>query len=99
MSYFFDSALSKHQDCFLCAYSNSTRKTQIVRITNLPNLRLDLRLEKVVFAGDRILFLGIPQATLEVHTYMDNTSILEKTTPCQDLRIVDKAGSILAQVS
>jgi hypothetical protein len=95
MSYFFDSALSKHQDCFLCTYSNSTRKTQIVRITNLPNLRL----EKVVFAGERLLFLGIPQSTLEVHTYMDNTSTLAKTTPCQDLRIVDKVGSILAQVS
>jgi Domain of unknown function (DUF1830) len=95
MSYFFDSALSKHQDCFLCVYSNPTRKTQIVRITNLPNLRL----EKVAFAGDRILFLGIPQAMLEVHTYTDNTSILEGTIPCQDLRILDKAGSILAQVS
>ena len=95
MSYFFDSVLAKHQDCFLCAYSNSTRKTQIVRITNLPNLRL----EKVAFAGDRLLFLGVPQAMLEVHTYTDNTSILEGTIPCQDLRILDKVGSILAQVS
>ena len=95
MSYFFDSALSKHQDCFLCAYSNSTRKTQIVRIRNLPNLKL----EKVVFPCDRILFLGISQAMLEVHTYMDNTSILEATIPCQDLRIVDQVGSVLAQAS
>jgi Domain of unknown function (DUF1830) len=95
MSYFFDSALSKHQDCFLCVYSNSTRKTQIIRIVNLPNLRL----EKVVFAGERLLFMSIPQSTLEVHTYMDNTSILAKTIPCQDLYVVDKVGSILAQVS
>jgi Domain of unknown function (DUF1830) len=95
MSYFFDSALSKHQDCFLCTYSNPTRKTQIVRIANLHNKHL----EKVVFAGDRILFLAIPQAMLEVHTYMDNTSILQETIPCQDLRIVDKVGSVLAQVS
>jgi Domain of unknown function (DUF1830) len=95
MSYFFDSALSKHQDCFLCAYSNSTRKTQIVRIINLPKLRL----EKVAFAGDRLLFLGIPQAMLEVYTYIDNTSTLQESIPCQDLRIVDKVSSILAQVS
>lgn len=109
MSYFFDSVLAKHQDCFLCAYSNSTRKTQIISITNLPNmhldLRLDLRLEKVVFAGDRLLFLGVPQAILEVHiqegkssrTHIGNTTILKEAIPCQDLRVLDNVGSILAQ--
>jgi Domain of unknown function (DUF1830) len=95
MSYFFDSALLNDQNCFLCAYSNLTHSTQILRIQNLPNLKL----EKVVFARDRVLFLGVPQAMLEVYTYMDNTSILESAIPCQDLRIVDKVGSILAQVS
>jgi hypothetical protein len=106
MSYFFDSALSKDRDCFLCAYSNSTRKTQVVSITNLPNLHLDLRLEKVVFAGDRLLFLGVPQAILEVHTqegkssrtHIGNTTILKEAIPCQDLRVLDNVGSIFAEI-
>ncbi len=105
MSYFFDSVLAKHQDCFLCAYSNSTNKTQIISITNLPNMHLDLRLEKVVFAGDRLLFLGVPQAILEVHiqegkssrTHIGNTTILKEAILCQDLRVLDNVGSILAQ--
>lgn len=65
----------------LCLHVNTTRKIQIIRIPNIPNLPL----ERVVFPGQHLMFEAIPEAKLEICT-SETVTIL---VPCQQLRVTE----------
>lgn len=67
----------------LCCYVNTTSRTEVVRITNIPHWYF----ERVVFPGQRLLFEAPAIAKLEVHTGMAISSILSETIDCQDLQL------------
>lgn len=64
---------------FLCFHTNTTTQIQLIRITNSPNLRL----ERVVFPGQRLLFEATPEAKLEIKT----SEVVTFIVPCTQLRV------------
>lgn len=76
--------LPSNQDCrILCCYFNATSKIQIVRITNIPNWYF----ERTVFPKQRLLFEALPDAQMEVHIGMLNSTILSNEISCDFLRV------------
>ncbi|MGL5922377.1 DUF1830 domain-containing protein [Chroococcidiopsis sp.] len=67
----------------LCCYVNSTRKIQILRITNVS----DCHFERVIFSGQRILFKAPRNAQLEIHTCDMCSAILSDKILCDRLRL------------
>ncbi|MEO1134334.1 MAG: DUF1830 domain-containing protein [Cyanobacteria bacterium J06639_1] len=66
-----------------CSYVNSTESIQIARITNVESWYF----ERVVFPGQRLMFEAIADATLEIHTGMMASAILDDTYLCKDLAL------------
>lgn len=69
-----------------CAYVNSTESIQVARITNVENWYF----ERVVFPGQRLMFETVADATLEIHTGMMASAILDDTYLCRELAIDDE---------
>ena len=67
----------------LCYYGNFTSQMQIARIKNIQNLKF----ERVVFPGDRLLFEALPDAQLEVYISKTGSEILLNKIPCDRLRV------------
>ena len=67
----------------LCYYGNFTSQVQIARIKNIPNLKF----ERVVFPGDRLLFEALPEAQLEVYISKTGSEILLNKISCDRLRV------------
>ncbi len=67
----------------LCYYTNSTRKMQIIRVTNSGKSDL----EKIVFPRQRILFEAIPEAQLEIYTSLAGEQKIAQIIPCQKLQV------------
>lgn len=74
----------------LCYYGNFTSQMQIARIKNIPNLKF----ERVVFPGDRLLFEAIPDAHLEVYISKTDSEILLNKIPCDRLRVNEEINSL-----
>jgi len=73
-------------DCpILCCYVNATSELQIARIANIANWYF----ERVVFPGQRLLFTAVPEAYLEIYTYVMPTTILAARLLCDRLRVND----------
>ena len=73
-------------DCnypILCCYINATSELQIARIANIANWYF----ERVVFPGQRLLFTAVPEANLEIYTYVMPTTTLAARLPCDRLRV------------
>lgn len=70
-------------EAILCCYVNSTRKAQIVRISNISHWCL----ERTVFPGQRLLFEAVPEAQLEIHTSSMVSAVLADTIPCERLQV------------
>ncbi|HAG81105.1 MAG TPA: hypothetical protein DCL61_08000 [Cyanobacteria bacterium UBA12227] len=88
-----DSISSEYFSKILCCYVNTTDKTQIVRIANIPNWYF----ERVVFPRQRLLFESLPQAQLEIHTGAFVNAILSDKISCLRL-LVNGSSSILTQL-
>ena len=73
----------KYHRRILCCYVNSTSKIQIARIANIANWYF----ERVVFPGQRLLFEAVPEAHLEIYTYVTPTAILSDKLLCDRLRL------------
>lgn len=73
----------------LCYYTNSTYQLQIAKISG----SLDLKLERVVFPKQRILFEALSDAWIEIYIYSDPDGVtLLNTIPCQTLHVQSKGG-------
>lgn len=66
----------------LCSHTNVTRRIQIIRITDSP----DLRWERIIFPGQRLMFESVPEAQLEIK-FSENMSVF---LPCEQLRVTEK---------
>lgn len=65
----------------LCSYINVTSRIQVIRITNVPNLRF----EKVIFPGQRLLFKAMSEAKLEIQW----SELTSKSIPCKHLQVTE----------
>ncbi len=81
--------LSKGNSQMLCYYANVTNKIQVVRIGNIPNWYF----ERVLFAGQRLMFEATTEAVLEIHTGAVTTAILSDKIPCYVLRVIEEVSS------
>jgi len=81
MSKLLNSFPANCSESFLCYYSNQSSIIQIIRITNIPNFYL----ERVVFPGQRLVFEGVKNARLEVHSSDKITTIITDIIPCEQL--------------
>ena len=86
----------KYSERILCYYVNVSSQMQIARITNIPNCDF----ESIVFPGQRLLFEAVPQAELEIHTYMTGRVVLLDRIKCNCLRVSEgiSGDGALAQV-
>lgn len=80
-----------HSDRLTCTYLNYTSQIQVVRITDIKNWYF----ERVVFPGQRLLFVAPGEAHLEIHTGMMASAILSDTLACRDLAIPDNVPPAL----
>lgn len=62
----------------LCYYRNSTKKIQIIRITNIPNWHF----EKIVFPQQRLMFEACPEAYLQIYREIMGFFILSEQIQC-----------------
>lgn len=71
----------KDNDKILCCYTNTSSKTQIIQIRNIPNFNW----ESVVFSNQRLMFEAVTDAKLEVITgsKVANAEVI----PCQQLKV------------
>lgn len=65
----------------LRCYFNKTNKIQIVRISNIPNWYF----ERVVFAGQRLMFAAPADAQLEIHTGDSMSMLISDHLKCDRL--------------
>ena len=73
----------------LCYYTNSTHQLQIAKLSGSANLKL----ERVVFPKQRILFEATPDALMEIYIYSEPDGVtLLNTIPCQILHVQSKGG-------
>ncbi len=63
-----------------CSYRNSTSDIQVVRIGNVPNVRL----ERTIWPGHHLMFQAPPQAVLDIYTGV-LTSVRIDSIPCSRL--------------
>ncbi len=77
----------------LCLHVNTTSQIQIIRIVNIPNLEF----ERVVFPGQRLSFLAVSEALLEVYISQQNKIILMEKIPCTTIS-VNEETSVLASL-
>jgi len=77
----------------LCLHVNTTSQIQIIRIVNIP----DLEFERVVFPGQRLSFLAVSEALLEVYISHQNKIILIEKIPCTTIS-VNEETSVLASL-
>lgn len=76
-------------DCtnqILCCYVNATSRVQVARITNIP----DWYFERVVFPGQKLLFVAPVAAQLEIHSNALATAILTDRIDCQTLQVQER---------
>ncbi|MFB2879744.1 DUF1830 domain-containing protein [Floridanema aerugineum] len=78
-----ESFLTSTSEDVLCFYTNATTEIQIIRIENNPNSKL----ERIVFPSEKLLFVGEPEAQLEIYTGSMGKEILSDTIPCASLRV------------
>jgi hypothetical protein len=73
----------------LCYYTNSTNQLQIAKTSGSSGLKL----ERVVFPKQRILFEALSDAWIEIYIYseLDGVTLLN-TIPCQTLHAQSKGG-------
>ncbi len=69
-------------DLILCCYTNTSDRLQILRITNIPNWRL----EGIVFPKQRYLFSALTSAVLEIHSSTPSSQPVSHV-PCTQLRV------------
>jgi len=78
-----DSQLTDTSTPLLCAYANSTRDLQFVRIVNVLNGYF----EKLLFPKERLLFKTPPNAELEVYASYQGQTVLMKKIPSVCLQV------------
>lgn len=88
MAQILDPVPSDRRHYILCCYVNATSKIQVARIANIPNWYF----ERVVFPGQRLVFEGLPEGQLEIHTGMMASAILSDIIPCERLRVDEEAS-------
>jgi DNA-directed RNA polymerase subunit RPC12/RpoP len=76
-------APSQSTGFLMCSYMNSTPQIQLVRIANIPRFFL----EQAVLPGQRIIFVSVSAARLEIYTYGNVTAIADDSIPCEQLSI------------
>jgi hypothetical protein len=67
----------------LCAYRNATPQTQVARIANISGWYF----ERVVFAGEHLLFQALPEAELEIHAGTAMGAVMVNKIPCIQLQV------------
>lgn len=67
----------------LCFYINASTEIRIIRLENSQNCSLD----RIVFPGDKILFIGEPKAHLAIYTGSKGKGILSHIIPCASLQV------------
>ena len=65
----------------LRCYINKTNQVQIIRISNIPNRYF----ERVVFAGQRLVFEAPAEARLEIHTGDSMSMLISDRRQCSRL--------------
>lgn len=83
MAQIFASPPSEPSGRILCSYVNATSQIQIARIDNPSSWYF----ERVVFPEQRLLFEALPNAQLEIHTYITPSATLSDKIFCARLRI------------
>ena len=83
MAQIFASLPSEPSGRIFCSYINATRQIQIARIANSSSWYF----ERVVFPEQRLLFEALPNAQLEVHTYIIPNTTLSDKILCARLQI------------
>ena len=78
-----NTTLVKPRNTIACRYINTTRRIQIVRMTDTPNVFL----ERAVFPGKQLVFEAHVRAEIEVYTYELATAILAKKISCDRLAL------------
>jgi len=64
-------------------YTNVTNEMQIVRLRNA----LSGSFERIVFPGERLLFLGVPEAELEIYIGQMGKETLSRRITCNILQV------------
>jgi hypothetical protein len=67
---------------FLCYHINDTRVIQVIRVMDQSHCLF----ERVVFPMERILFVAIPEAYLEIYESVLDGTISERIS-CESLRV------------
>ncbi len=83
MSSNWQAATAEPVSTILCYYTNSTRKMQLIRVTDSQNLYL----EKIVFPQQRILLEALPKGKLEIYTNQAGNPRCVQIIPCQNLQV------------
>ncbi|MFW6357835.1 MAG: DUF1830 domain-containing protein [Chroococcales cyanobacterium] len=68
----------------LCFYLNNTNHLQILK-SRYP---VDWVFEKVIFPGQRILFKGLTEAQLEVHTCVPKKILAPDVIFCKEMKVL-----------
>ncbi len=78
-----------HPHQILCRYANQSPHLQVVRIANVPHWYF----ERVVFPHDCLLFVAVPEATLEIYSGDGMTTLRADSTPCDRLQMTASDNS------
>jgi Domain of unknown function (DUF1830) len=79
-----DSLPAEFLSRILCYYVNQTPQAQIVRITNIENWYF----ERIVFAGQRLLFEAVADAQLELYAEKEGNLLVDRIS-CNCLRVTE----------
>ncbi|MBD0335959.1 MAG: DUF1830 domain-containing protein [Cyanobacteria bacterium Co-bin13] len=86
------SSVSDSSQPILCYYSNHSSHIQIaLLVSGLPGLRL----EQVLFPGQRWMFWSRPEAALEIYAAQAGKPALIGQYPCTQLQVVEQAAGAL----
>ncbi|MBD2256906.1 DUF1830 domain-containing protein [Pseudanabaena sp. FACHB-2040] len=75
----------------LCYYSNHSSHVQVALVSNLPGLRL----EQVLFPGQRWMFWSHLEAILEIYATQSGKPVLIEQVSCAQLQVVEQAARSL----
>ncbi|OKH39090.1 hypothetical protein NIES2119_08140 [[Phormidium ambiguum] IAM M-71] len=78
-----ESSLATSVEEVLCFYTNASTEIQIIRIENTQNIKL----ERIVFPSEKLLFVGESKAQLEIYTGSKGKEMLFDTIPCASLKL------------
>jgi hypothetical protein len=77
-----DALSAQGKQRLLCRYSNTTERTQIIRVADISSWY-----ERVVFPGEGLLFEALPEAYLEIRSTETQETTLADKISCSKLAI------------